>query len=103
MEKSQKIAGIPIAEWVTQSELARICNITGRHVQNLERMGLPADGSRATKRYPIPHAVVWWSEYLIAKELNNGRNPDFLPIEVAMARDRLFWAEWDARSAPARR
>lgn len=103
MEKSQKIAGIPIAEWVTQSELARIFGITGRHVQNLELVGLPNAGRRASKRYPLPHAVVWWSEYLIAKELNNGRTPDDLPIEVAMARDKLFWAEWEAWNARGRR
>jgi phage terminase Nu1 subunit (DNA packaging protein) len=90
------IEGVRVVEWATQAETARMLDVTPRHVQRLEAKGLPAEGARDTKRYPIPHVVIWWSEYVIAQERAGEKGVEKLPFSVAYARDRLFWAEKDA-------
>lgn len=48
---------------VTQAALAEWFEITTRQVQNLEARGLPCEGGRSTKLYPIPDAVLWYRSY----------------------------------------
>lgn len=94
--KAPVLDGLMVHGWATQAELAEWFQVTGRQIQNLEKIGLPSDGHRATKRYPVPHVVIWFSQYQV--HLASGDTVDRLPFSVVLAEHQLFHAEHDARS-----
>lgn len=53
----------PICHWVDQSMMARLAQVDVRTIQRWELKGLPAFGEGRSKRYPLPHAVVWHMAY----------------------------------------
>ena len=76
-----------ITSWNTQAELAEIYRFSTRQLQRLEPKGLPAFGTGADKRYPLPQAAVWLLEYRHLR--NRGTRVDYLPLDVALARHEL--------------
>jgi phage terminase Nu1 subunit (DNA packaging protein) len=93
--KRPVIDGLKVYAWLEQAELAELLDITERQIQNLEKVGLPAEGHRSTKRYPIPHAVVWYSQYQF--HVAQRHVVESLPFPVALAEHNLFEAESEAR------
>ena len=83
----------PVFCWMTQQHTAKYLGMTTRHLQNLELKGLPNVGRGATKRYAVPHTVIWHGAYIAL------RRPKFLPWDVAEARDTLSRAEDELRWA----
>jgi hypothetical protein len=72
MEKARRremIDRLQVAYWLSQAEMAEIIRKTTRTVQDLEKKGLPNRGFRGTKRYPTPHAVIWWESYHVRTEV----------------------------------
>lgn len=104
----EALHGRKVTGWTDQRRLAEAVGYTTRHIQSLEKKGLPNRGRCGEKEYPIPHATVWLAEYGAA---TNGRGEvvDYLPMAVAFARFDLFNAELDAeihgalRERPRRR
>lgn len=86
-DPGEEIGGVPVFAWIGQQEAADTIKVSARHVQNLEEKGLPTKGSRASKRYPLPHVVVWHREYQL--ELKRVGNCRHLPFRLAWARHRL--------------
>ena len=83
----------PVFAWMTQQDTAECLGITTRHLQNLETKGLPNVGRGATKRYALPHTIIWHRAYAAQ------RRPKVLPWEVAEAQDTLNKAEDELRGA----
>lgn len=54
---------------VTQSEFAELVGLTTRQIRNLEREGLPHRSDKNRKLYPVPTAIVWWSDRKTEKAL----------------------------------
>lgn len=100
MEKAKRgevVEGLEVFGWDTQAELAETFRITPRHVQNLEKRGLPAHGDGPTKRYPWPHAGIWFAAYKIRTEVER-LVVERLPFAVALAEHRLSVARMDAEA-----
>ena len=72
--------------WLTQHEAAKQVGLTTRQVANLETKGLPHIGHRKTKRYALPHLLIWYKFYCHQKKLTAQ------PFEVAEARNHVFLA-----------
>lgn len=94
----------PISRWriwlLTQAQLGELLRITGRQLQNLEKVGLPCEGDRSTKRYPWPDAFAWWNSYRQrVRELDAGAVP-YLETAIARAEYLLTLARLDVSSRP---
>jgi hypothetical protein len=91
---------LPVFAWVPQDAAAVLVGLTTRQVQNLERKGLPNRGRRDTKRYPLPHLVMWMRAYY-GRGGADGKVRR-LPFRVALAWNRLQEAELDLKAAEGR-
>ncbi|HSW29667.1 MAG TPA: hypothetical protein VLH75_09335 [Longimicrobiales bacterium] len=86
----EMLGGWPVFCWISQHDAARMLGLTTRQVQNLETKGLPSNGRGKSKRYALPHLLVWHRAYVLQ------RRPEVVPWavaealnDVAMAEDRL--------------
>lgn len=86
-----KMHAVEVVAWLKQADVADEFRLTPRQVQNLERKGLPHDGSGASKRYPVPHCFVWFLAYRVRQRL--GEVVERLPFEVAHAEHRAMVAK----------
>ena len=88
---------------LTQTQFAELINISERQVRNLEEKGLPNEGFRGTKVYPLPVALWWMFGYwkrLAARDGSDGREGvRYLDWRVARAMHDLDQAETAARFA----
>lgn len=88
----------PIITWVDQSMMARLAQKDPRTIMRWERKGLPAFGEGRSKRYPVPHAVVWSMAYS-SLQARSRKGVDHLSVDVAFGE----YAASNARMAESRR
>lgn len=81
------LEGGPVFAWIRPQVAAEELGVTPRHLQNLERKGLPSTGNRESKRYARPHCLIWLEQY--EAELERHGRCSRLPFRVAWARHRL--------------
>ena len=93
--KRETLAGVRVVRWATGAEMASLFGITPRWLLELEERGLPFRGIRTAKRFPIPHAVVWWLVYSARRA--GRQDAAYLALPVAFAEYRLDLAELAAR------
>lgn len=94
-EPGAAVAGVAVFCWVTQEHAAQLMEMSPRHLQNLERKGLPHEGHRGSKRYPLPHLLVWSDDYK-SQIARYGRCSE-LPFEEAWERHLFEQAEVASR------
>lgn len=92
-EPGEIVDDVPVFAWLDQAAAAKVIGLTTRQVANLEVKGLPSKGHRSTKRYPLPHALVWIRVYY-RRGGAEGR-VSRLPFRVAWADEEA----WLAREA----
>lgn len=88
--RKPEVSGVTVHALATQTEVAEWNSLSTRQVRNLEAKGLPTYSRGGRKYYPLPHEVIWYSEYLA--ELRQRGRVSFLSFEEAYARDRAFVA-----------
>jgi hypothetical protein len=91
-EPGEMLEGLPVFSWITATLLGQLAHLTPRHLLDLEALGLPRRGQRRTRRYPLPHAVIWVRGYKHDLQHGPARR---LPLAVALARHQLELAERD--------
>lgn len=91
-DPGEVLHGWPVFCYVRQLRLAKLIGLSRRQVQNLEVRGLPSEGHRKTKRYPLPHALIWYRSYTRRGGRNGGAGHR-LPFKVALADAELEEAE----------
>ncbi len=62
-EPGERLVDYPVFAWLTQREAAKLLSFSTRQVQNLEVRGLPSRGARKSKRYALPHLLIWFRAY----------------------------------------
>jgi len=90
------LAGVGVAAWVSQAWLAEVSGYDARHIQRLEKRGLPSRGAFESKEYPVPHVIAWLAAYYNATH-DDRQVIEFLDLEVALARQKLAAVELQAR------
>ncbi len=86
------LADRPVFAWISQHDAAVLLRLTTRQVQNLETKGLPNFGRGKTKRYALPHLLIWFRAY------NAQGKPQALPFRVAEAYNLFVQAEDEYRA-----
>jgi len=94
----ESIAGRKVAAWVSQSTFAHLTSVSARHIQRLERKGLPNRGNHASKEYPIPHALVWFIQHCHLTQ-NERQVVELLDPEVAFMAYELDALALEKRTA----
>lgn len=82
-EPGEAVGAWPVFAWIPQSAVAELMQLTPRQVQNLHRKGLPNRGRGRTRRYPLPHVVLWFRAYRAMGE------PEALRWDLVEAHHRL--------------
>lgn len=98
-EPGEVFGGVPVFAWVDQATAATLVGLTARQVANMHVRGLPNRGHRSTRRYPLPHLVVWFRAW-------RGRGGQAgrvrrLSFEVAMADEELELARMNLQALEA--
>lgn len=83
-----EVADVEVACWATPQRTAELLDTTTRTLQRWTDRGLPVAREGQEVRHPIPHAVLWWVWWEIAKSENNGNDVTEMSIELALSRER---------------
>ena len=98
-DPGEMLEGLAVFAWVGNKYLAELTGASERTVRDWIHRGLPCRARRGGREYPVPHAIVWEGEYRRAVLANVGRC-DYLPFQVALARQRLRELEHEMAAGP---
>lgn len=91
-EPGEELAGLEVACWFRPADAQAAVGLSSRTLLRYTKQGLPSSGSGPSKRYALPHTVLWIRALTLRRD--RGETVTHVPFDLALAEHLELRAYW---------